>query len=831
MVGSIRSIRVTLTSLALVAGSGLSLPMLAAAGEPANQAAARNQAGTDAAAREADAKTAHDLPPASSGSDASALLAQPGDDPARPFVPLRASTVDDRQRLEVVRLYSAARALEDRRAWTDAVTLLQQALKLDPSSIAVARRLSRIYIGALGRPDLALEYGKRVLTLEPGDSETLTHLVDYYKKNDPAAALVLLNEVLANPKLEPHAFGRLLAQSELGKLYSGRLHQTDKAADAFAKVLDALDDKSANGLSPSDQSRILGDVPAMAYLDFGMVFLAAKRYELAVKALERGLVYDEDNAQISLVLADTLLKMNRGEQALALVDRNIERQTSFMEAYELLTKVLKGLNREKEITPRLEAAARRDSKNVPLQYILADRYREMGELDKAEALYKELLSSQPTPLTYRALAASLLKRKKATDLLKVMSEAWMRPESQEAIKPQIRAVALDDTMAEAMLDAGLQQSSANPAALSKSAHEVLSLIANNPGRASTNKTRRLEKLLRLQRTKADQNPSDIFYLEIADTLRRMGNYAEAATALEFVLAKYPNTKTVPLLVALANLHRRAGHNEAVKATLREAMKLDAGDGDSQRLLANLMSEIGQVDDAVRILRDVSKKEPNNAIYDLILGSILTKYGRNEEAIKLFESLLKRYSDNEEVVKLARQSLSVIYVNQGNYAKGEAELELLLQQDPDEAGANNDLGYLYAEQGKNLDKAEAMIRKALVSTQEDSESYRAYLDSLGWVLFKRGKAKEALKELTKAVEIMKTENEQDGTNPDATILEHLGDVHFHLHELEQAGDAWRQAAKYAAQATPPDRRLAEIRKKLDSLEQLGPITKPSSNRTP
>ena len=94
-------------------------------------------------------------------------------------------------------------------------------------------------------------------------------------------------------------------------------------------------------------------------------------------------------------------------------------------------------NREKEITPRLEAAARRDSKNVPLQYVLADRYRETGENDKAEALYKELLTSQPTPQTYRALANSLLKRKKAADFLKVVSEALKRPESLEAIKPQL----------------------------------------------------------------------------------------------------------------------------------------------------------------------------------------------------------------------------------------------------------------------------------------------------------------------------------------------------------------------------------------------------------
>ena len=158
--------------------------------------------------------------------------------------------------------------------------------------------------------------------------------------------------------------------------------------------------------------------------------------------------------------------------------------------------MLKALNREKEITPRLEAAARRDSKNVPLQYVLADRYRETGENDKAEALYKSLLSSQPTPQTYRALANSLLKRKKAADFLKVMSEALKRPESLDAIKPQLAAAAADDEMAEAMLDAGLKQIAAGAGRRCRSRlTTVLSLIANNPGQNSRNKNRRLEKLL------------------------------------------------------------------------------------------------------------------------------------------------------------------------------------------------------------------------------------------------------------------------------------------------------------------------------------------------
>ena len=355
-----------------------------------------------------------------------------------------------------------------------------------------------------------------------------------------------MNEVLANPKLDAHAPGRLLAEFELGRLYSGRLQQIDKAADAYAKVMDALDDKSANRLSPADLARVLGNDPSVAYLNFGMIFLAAKRDDLAVKALERGLVYDEDNPQIALLLAETLLRLNKGDQALALVERHIERQTQVVEAYELLAKVLKTLDREKEITPRLEAAARRDTKNVPLQYVLADRYRETGQIDKAEALYKELLTSQPTPQTYRALAASLLKRKKAGDLLKVICEAWSSARKpgggQAAARGRRRG--RRDGRGHARRRAGTKLRPTPPSS-AEVAFEVLSLVAINPGRPSADKNRRLEKLLRLQRLRLEQNPSALVYTEIADTQRRMGSYAEAATTVEQMIAKYPDDEVGP----------------------------------------------------------------------------------------------------------------------------------------------------------------------------------------------------------------------------------------------------------------------------------------------
>jgi tetratricopeptide (TPR) repeat protein len=224
-----------------------------------------------------------------------------------------------------------------------------------------------------------------------------------------------------------------------------------------------------------------------------------------------------------------------------------------------------------------------------------------------------------------------------------------------------------------------------------------------------------------------------------------------------LIAKYPETKSVRSLASLADYHRRAGHIEAAKATLKEAMKLDPGDGESQLSLVRQLRQLGQIEEAIQVLRSANKKEPNNPMYELTLADVLSKIDHNDEAIKILEDMLKRYGDNDQVVTAVRQNLSVIYVSRGDFGKVEAQLELLLARNPDDPLPNNDLGYLYAEQGKNLEKAESMIRKAL---QEEPDSF-AYLDSLGWVLFKKGKVKEALEPLKKAMEQMKLDVERRG----------------------------------------------------------------------
>jgi tetratricopeptide (TPR) repeat protein len=179
----------------------------------------------------------------------------------------------------------------------------------------------------------------------------------------------------------------------------------------------------------------------------------------------------------------------------------------------------------------------------------------------------------------------------------------------------------------------------------------------------------------------------------------------------------------------------------------------------------------------------------------------------DKAVPMFEQVIKQFPDDKSIVRRCRFSLSQIYVEQGDIAKGERVLEEVFAEEPDNPSVNNDLGYLYADQGKKLDQAEKMIRKALKADPENS----AYLDSMGWVLFKRGKYTEALGFLKKA--------SADRDGEDATILDHLGDCLDKLKQKKPAIKNWKKALEVARKAERPDKKLIErIEKKLKDAGQ-------------
>jgi tetratricopeptide (TPR) repeat protein len=227
-------------------------------------------------------------------------------------------------------------------------------------------------------------------------------------------------------------------------------------------------------------------------------------------------------------------------------------------------------------------------------------------------------------------------------------------------------------------------------------------------------------------------------------------------------------------------------------------------------LAGALELDGKTEEALSAARRAAALNALNpssaAEYRLRPALILERAGRYAEAEQELLRLVERFDKvRAPEAAEARRLLSNVCDKLGRFPEAEEWLEQVLDENPDDDGALNDLGYLWADKGKRLNRALSMIERACAAEPETA----AYRDSLGWVYFRLGRFDEAVVELEKAVAL-----EED---PHAVILDHLGDAQDAAGQNDKALETWRRAAE-AARQEKDDELLARIEAKIKARGQ-------------
>ena len=237
-----------------------------------------------------------------------------------------------------------------------------------------------------------------------------------------------------------------------------------------------------------------------------------------------------------------------------------------------------------------------------------------------------------------------------------------------------------------------------------------------------------------------------------------------------------------------------------------------------RQLVQALAKQKKFDQAYKIVDNLIKQSDDWRDRQL-KGILLRDEGKIEDAIKVYEELIDQVKNDRRMDKAQRKLvvernqyiMSNLFVDLKQIDKATEVLQDLLKANPNDPGYNNDLGYIWADHDMNLDEAEQLIRKALDEDRkqrkadpdlipEDDRDKGAYLDSLGWVLFKKKDYKEAKKVMLEAVE--------DKNAKHIEIYDHLGDILIQLNETEGALKAWEDGLKHVT-----DSRRDQERKKL------------------
>lgn len=228
----------------------------------------------------------------------------------------------------------------------------------------------------------------------------------------------------------------------------------------------------------------------------------------------------------------------------------------------------------------------------------------------------------------------------------------------------------------------------------------------------------------------------------------------------------------------------------------------SGDADRkiqvERQIAQLQVLAGQPNEAIRILGELVDKQ-KNIDAQIQIGDI----HRNQDD---FESALKAYNEaydllgNTITAKYWDLSFARGMVNERlkNWAQAEKDLQTALLFEPDQPYVLNYLGYSWADQGINLDKAAEMIEKAARLKPDDG----AIIDSLGWIYFRMGQYNKAVATLEKAIQLAPTEPE---------INDHLGDAYWNVGRKSEAQFQWKRAASFAKDAVM----ISKIQAKIDN----------------
>jgi tetratricopeptide (TPR) repeat protein len=248
-----------------------------------------------------------------------------------------------------------------------------------------------------------------------------------------------------------------------------------------------------------------------------------------------------------------------------------------------------------------------------------------------------------------------------------------------------------------------------------------------------------------------------------------------------------------------------------------------------RQMVLILARQGKTDKAGEMIDKIVKSQPDNPLNQITKGQFLIVAEKFDEAAKAYESaidLIKKDEDltkdeQEDFIGGLRYTLSGVYIELKDVDKAAEQLQALLERNPDDPGYNNDLGFIWADHDLHLPESEKMIRKALEEDKkqklkanpslkpDEVKDNPSYLDSLGWVLYKEKKYKDALKCLQDAVE--------DEGGKSVEIYDHLGDVYKALGQKEEAVAAWKKGLEMKGDGKRELARKAEIEKKVKDNE--------------
>ena len=542
--------------------------------------------------------------------------------------------------------------------------------------------------------------------------------------------------------------------------------------------------------------------------------LAARNDELleARDAYQRATVKDPDSAVLRFKLARLSAQAEDFDRAISEAEAGFALDPEDLEGRLFLGR----LYRVSRNAVGLESVLRDDSGapiNGAAALLLYQVYLEQGRLVESLAIAEQLLAEEPDNLSaYMAAATAYERAGRVAD-----AEATLRQALEEHPNRFVVYARL----------ARIRRSNGDRAGEAEIYREVL---AEYPDHYGT-----LVSLGEAQIALSEMEGAILTYREIADlypgdlqVIRRLaslefsaGHYEEAAARLQTAFLQNPDH--YEFAYSLGQILRALGQRQEASEYLVLVPATHPLFVESRLQLALISEESGQLDEALLEIERLRELRPHRSL-DFHAASLRARTEDFEGGAALLQTMLDDSPNDPEIL----YQMGVLYGLQKDTEQALIYMQLVLEENPENAQALNYIGYTWAERGENLDEAEKLIEQAVSLAPRDGY----ILDSLGWLYAQKARPlldgdrrKEGLELLDRAIEQLILADELTGGDP--VVSEHLGDVYLMLDERTRALDFYEQAAHQGPRVDEQPKlfdKLQRLRRALGR-EQVSPQSEP------
>jgi tetratricopeptide (TPR) repeat protein len=455
---------------------------------------------------------------------------------------------------------------------------------------------------------------------------------------------------------------------------------------------------------------------------------------------------------VRLRLASMALAANDPAGAGKLVDEVVRKNPNDVAGLLAQAKLLVFERRFDEALEKAEAAVAIDARSANGHFLIGTMRMQRQEWDEAVASFTTVLTLVPRALNAR---------------LELVRALLAKGDREQAVQTAREAVTLQPRSGEARL--ALTRALLAKADAAGAEPHVNLLLANFPSAASVQTQ---QGLLLLQK----KNPS------------RARQSFERALEID---AQY-----VDAIAGLVMLDLDAGRPQAARARVESSLAAAPQDARLLILAARTFAAIKDRDGAEQALRKALDVDPSNLQVYSMLGQLYAASGRLDEARAEFDRLAALRPKSVSAQTMA----AMITHMQNKSEEARSRYEKIIEFDPQAAVAANNLAWLYAEGGHNLDVALQLAQTAKAKLPDHPDVN----DTLGWIYYKKDLASLAIKPLQESIAAAPT-------NP--TYHYHLGLAYAKAGDIPNARRSLDRALKHQPTAAS----ASEIRSVLAALQ--------------